>query len=195
MSWLANSLKLGLYCRSHLVENHWSWEWWGSDQNYNSQWKKRLGTSASKVTISNGVDPACEPGPPAQVSICSGLAESLPLTLWMIQRRHGRRSDETKRQRFGRCRCVWRKEDEENPKNKSLPTVETLETWGGSGNMLWRCFFARDRTAISKTDGGYVLPISACVYQVIIFPTVWRHQTQQYRAEGCLQSILDSHDP
>lgn len=213
LSWLVNPHRLELQCRSHLVENHWSLELWGSDQNYNSQWKKRPGTSASKVTIRNSMDPAVWARPTCSSQHMSRPVWSLPLTLWMIQRRHRRRSDETKRHRFGinSIRCVWRKEDEDNPKNKNLPTVKrgveacfgvlfctgdrtAAPYWeeNGLGHVSWD--FGQQPSSLCKLDGGKVFPICASVYQVIIFPTVWRHQTQQYRAEGCSQSILGSHD-
>jgi len=53
---------------------------------------KRAGTTVSKKTPSRIQILQRTQGPPAQ---------SLPMTIWMIQRRNGRRSDETKIDLFG----------------------------------------------------------------------------------------------
>ncbi len=153
---LSISLGLGLHARSGLVEYQWSWERWGISLELHGRTRSmtwREPGPVSAVTISNTLhrhdsNPLLKP---------AHDQTRLKITIWMIQRRHGRRSCGQMRPKYNfdinSTRRVWRKKDEYNPKN-TIPTVKH----GGENIMLWGAFLQRGPDDCTVLRGGWMGP-------------------------------------
>ncbi len=146
------SLGQGLHARSRLVEYQWSWKRWGISlelhgRTWSMTWRE-LGPQSqwlplvTHYTVMDSNPAACARSP------CSSQQKSrpvwsLPKTIWMIQRRHGRRS----------CGYVWRKKDEYNPKN-TIPTVKHR----GGNTMFGGAFLKRGWDNCTVLRGWWMGP-------------------------------------
>ncbi len=99
--WLSISLGLGLHARSRLVEYQWSWERWGISlelhgRTWSMTWRALEPQSQRLPLVTHYTvmdsNPAARTRSPCSSQHMSRPVWRLPKTIWMIQRRHGRRS-------------------------------------------------------------------------------------------------------